>query len=69
MDIHAVDQTNHFGLLGMRERVQGFKGSFNVDSEPNAKSANQGTTIYINIPQAIAIEKSTEEIPSQETLT
>jgi two-component system, NarL family, sensor histidine kinase UhpB len=69
MDIHAVDQTNHFGLLGMRERVQGFKGSFNVDSEPNAKSANQGTTIYINIPQAIAVEKSTQEIPSQEMLT
>ncbi len=36
MDVNAVDQTNHFGLLGMRERVQGFKGSFNVDSEPNA---------------------------------
>jgi two-component system, NarL family, sensor histidine kinase UhpB len=53
MDINNVDQTNHFGLLGMRERVQGFKGSFNVDSEPNAKSANKGTTIYINIPQAV----------------
>ena len=37
MDVNAVDQTNHFGLLGMRERVQGFKGSFNVDSEPNAQ--------------------------------
>ncbi|WP_020168636.1 MULTISPECIES: PAS domain S-box protein [Methylotenera] len=35
MDVDAVDQSNHFGLLGMRERVQGFKGSFTVDSEPN----------------------------------
>lgn len=47
MDIEAVDQTQHFGLLGMRERVQGFHGSFNLVSEPNL-----GTTLYINIPQA-----------------
>jgi two-component system sensor histidine kinase UhpB len=53
MNVHDVDQTNHFGLLGMRERVQGFKGSFNVDSEPSGKN---GTTIYINIPQAIKLE-------------
>jgi two-component system sensor histidine kinase UhpB len=53
MNIHDVDQTNHFGLLGIRERVQGFKGSFNVDSEPSEKN---GTTIYINIPQAIKLE-------------
>lgn len=45
MDIEAVDQSQHFGLLGMRERVQGFHGSFNVISEPNL-----GTTLYINIP-------------------
>ncbi len=57
MDINEVDQTNHFGLLGMRERVQGFKGSFNVDSELVAKGMNRGTTIYINIPQVIAIEE------------
>ncbi len=56
MDVNSVDQTNHFGLLGMRERVQGFKGSFNVDSEPNAKLAHKGTAIYINIPQAIQVE-------------
>jgi two-component system, NarL family, sensor histidine kinase UhpB len=58
MDIDAVDQTNHFGLLGMRERVQGFKGSFNVDSEPNSVADNKGTTIYINIPQAIVIKET-----------
>jgi len=57
MDINEVDHTNHFGLLGMRERVQGFKGSFNVDSELVAKGMNRGTTIYINIPQVIAIEE------------
>ena len=56
MDVNSVDQTNHFGLLGMRERVQGFKGSFNVDSEPNAKLGHKGTAIYINIPQAIQVE-------------
>lgn len=60
MDINAVDQTNHFGLLGMRERVQGLHGSFNVDSETNPASAQRGTVIYINIPQAIKTEgKST----------
>jgi two-component system, NarL family, sensor histidine kinase UhpB len=58
MNIHDVDQTNHFGLLGMRERVQGFKGSFNVDSEPNVNAGNKGTTIYINIPQAVETERN-----------
>ena len=46
MRMADVDQSQHFGLLGMRERVQGFHGSFNLVSEPN-----QGTTLYINIPQ------------------
>lgn len=45
MDISLVDQTNHFGLLGMRERVEGLRGSFNVKSK-----ANTGTAININIP-------------------
>jgi two-component system sensor histidine kinase UhpB len=45
MDIEAVDQTKHFGLLGMRERVQALHGSFRVEA-----AANQGTAIYINIP-------------------
>jgi two-component system, NarL family, sensor histidine kinase UhpB len=56
MDIDAVDHSNHFGLLGMRERVQGFKGSFHLNSEPNTISDNKGTTIYINIPQATPIK-------------
>jgi len=53
MDIDAVDQSNHFGLLGIRERVQGLHGSFNLASE-----LAQGTTIYINIPQAIEMKPS-----------
>jgi signal transduction histidine kinase len=48
MNMETVDQTQHFGLLGMRERVQGFHGTFNLVSE-----LNQGTTLYINIPQVL----------------
>ncbi len=46
MDVHSVDQANHFGLLGMRERVQALQGSFDICSGP----AN-GTTIHIKIPK------------------
>ena len=46
MDIDAVDQTNHFGLLGIRERVQGLHGAFAIESE-----LGQGTAIKITIPQ------------------
>ena len=53
MNIDEVDQTNHFGLLGIRERVQGLYGSFNLVSKPN-----QGTTIYINIPHIVELEKN-----------
>jgi two-component system, NarL family, sensor histidine kinase UhpB len=53
MNIDDVDQSNHFGLLGMRERVQGFKGSFHVDS---ALGAKHGTTIYIHIPQVTPVD-------------
>ncbi len=48
MDVNAVDQTNHFGLLGMRERVQGFHGTFAIDS-----TLGQGTVIKIYIPQVM----------------
>ena len=54
MNIDLVDQTNHFGLLGMRERVQGFKGSFQVDSNLNDQNTDNGTTINISIPNAVA---------------
>ncbi len=48
MDMADVDQTNHFGLLGIRERVQGLHGSFNVDS-----NLNEGAAIRIVIPQVM----------------
>ena len=50
MDIHAVDQTNHFGLLGIRERVQGLHGRFSVESE-----LGNGTAIIIKIPNVVKI--------------
>lgn len=40
MDMNTIDQSRHFGLLGMRERAQALLGSFNVDSTPG-----QGTLI------------------------
>lgn len=46
MDIHNVDQTQHFGLLGIRERTQAFHGQFNIESSPK-----KGTTISIYIPK------------------
>jgi len=46
MDVDAVDQTNHFGLLGMRERVQAFHGTFVIES-----NLGQGAVIKIHIPQ------------------
>lgn len=45
MDVDAVDQTKHFGLLGMRERVQALHGVFNMEA-----AISQGTAIHINIP-------------------
>lgn len=49
MDMEAVDQSKHFGLLGMRERVQGLEGSFSLRS--NAQESKQGTRIQIMIPK------------------
>jgi two-component system sensor histidine kinase UhpB len=45
MNICNVDQSKHFGLLGMRERTQALHGSFNVDSE-----IGKGSTITVTIP-------------------
>lgn len=53
MDIYAVDQTNHFGLLGIRERVQGLLGSFSLVSE-----LGNGTAIMIKIPNVVKIGTS-----------
>ena len=46
MDVTSVDQTQHFGLLGIRERAQAFHGHFNIESSPK-----QGTTISVFIPK------------------
>jgi signal transduction histidine kinase len=51
MEIAHVDQTNHFGLLGMRERVQALHGQFNIVSSLQKKA--RGTTISIVIPKAL----------------
>lgn len=41
-----VDQTQHFGLLGMRERTQALHGKFHVDS-----AIGKGTSITVSIPK------------------
>jgi len=47
MQLDLVDQTKHFGLLGMRERVQALHGQFKVVSQPDA---GRGTTLEIRLP-------------------
>lgn len=47
MNVNAVDQTMHFGLLGMRERVQALNGTFDIISSPN-----HGTKIRITVPDS-----------------
>lgn len=48
MNMCNVDQSRHFGLLGMRERTQALYGSFSIDSLPG-----QGSTISVTIPERI----------------
>jgi signal transduction histidine kinase len=45
ISICNVDQSKHFGLLGMRERTQALLGSFSIDS-----MSEQGTSISVTIP-------------------
>lgn len=45
MDVDAVDQTTHFGLLGMRERAQALHGTFKLTA-----AYNKGTSIRVKIP-------------------
>jgi hypothetical protein len=45
MNYCEIDQTRHFGLLGMRERVQAMHGRFEVESAPGA-----GVCIRVEIP-------------------
>ncbi len=46
MNMCNVDQSRHFGLLGMRERTQALYGTFSIDSLPD-----QGSTISVTIPE------------------
>lgn len=50
MNLCNVDQTRHFGLLGMRERVQALHGHFELDSMPG-----EGTHIKVRIPVGATI--------------
>lgn len=52
MNIDSVDQTQHFGLLGMRERAQALNGNFSIDSTPE-----HGTLISVTIPNASSKER------------
>ena len=45
MNVSEVDQTRHFGLLGMRERVQALQGRFEVESAPD-----RGARITVVLP-------------------
>ncbi|HEY3327469.1 MAG TPA: PAS domain S-box protein [Novimethylophilus sp.] len=45
MNICKVDQTRHFGLLGMRERAQSLHGRFDVESE-----LGRGVKVAVVIP-------------------
>lgn len=46
MNMCNVDQSRHFGLLGMRERTQALYGTFSIDSLPG-----QGSAISVTIPE------------------
>ncbi|MFL9709952.1 PAS domain S-box protein [Methylobacillus sp. Pita1] len=48
MNMCNVDQSRHFGLLGMRERTQALYGSFSIDSLPG-----QGSAISVTIPERV----------------
>jgi hypothetical protein len=48
MNICNVDQTRHFGVLGMRERMQALHGEFSLDSAPDA-----GTCVTVTLPQGV----------------
>ena len=55
MQVETVDQTNHFGLLGIRERIQALHGQFEVLSNTeraNTERDTQGTTLRVSIPKA-----------------
>ena len=52
MQMCTVDQSQHFGLLGMRERVQALHGQFKVISQGEIA---QGTILEIRLPVQAAV--------------
>ena len=46
VDMCNVDQTRHFGLLGMRERTQALRGIFAINS-----ISGHGVSIHVEIPE------------------
>ena len=44
-NLETLTQDNHFGLAGMRERVQLLSGTFQIESAPH-----RGTTVRVSIP-------------------
>ena len=48
MNICNVDQSQHFGLLGMRERMQALHGTFSLDSVPG-----EGTAVIVTVPAGV----------------
>ena len=53
-DAQAVDDSGHYGLEFIGERVEALDGEFSIDSEPGS-----GTTITISVPYAPADELTT----------
>ncbi len=49
----ALDPTRHYGLMGMRERVQKLGGEFDLTSAPG-----QGTSVGVRIPSRGAVRPS-----------
>ena len=43
-----LQKSNHFGVMGMRERVIGFGGEFLISGAPG-----QGTTVFVRVPLAV----------------
>ena len=58
MTICNIDQTQHFGLLGMRERAQALHGNFHVDSNLGDSGLEHGTEIKISIPMQNTVKVS-----------
>jgi len=55
MDAQLVDQSKHFGLLGMRERAQALNGTFQAES-----TLKNGTKIIVLLPKPQVVKPQVE---------